>query len=488
VPAEIYDWPAIGRFHNRDVELARLEAWWSDDTSPEPLTLWGRRRVGKSWLFRRLAHGKRAFIHVADRLSAGVQFDRVSKDLEPVLGRRPRIDDIGDLFTAFYRLARDTKTLVVIDEFPYLLGTTAAEQRAALTAVQGVMERERDGSQIKLLLAGSTIATMRDLLQEQNPLHGRLVSYPVSPLDFVHARALMGPSRSAQGPQAEIAHFGIAGGMPRYLNALHGEDLLAAVRDQVLDPGGALFNEPRAVLASELREPAMYFSILSSLAVKPGQTAEIAADLRIHTRDLGPYLQALESLQLVDRYEPVGTKPGARGSTRWRCNDDFVRFWFRFVQPFQGELESGADPAAFLRKRVVPALPEHLSLTFERVLVDWMRRRHGSAAPMVGPWWGGALHGLRARKERFSEEIDVVVLDGRTVLAVAEAKWTNKAMPATVLTDLDDYKLPALTQAGLRVSGAEIVLAAKSGFSDGLREAAASRANVHLVTVEEMFA
>ena len=468
--SEIYSWSAKSQFRNRTRELARLEAWWAD-SSVEPLAIWGRRRVGKSWLFRRLADGKPAVILVADRVSQGLQLQRIARDLEEVIGFRPQLDDIAALFTTLFRLAREQKTLVVIDELPYLLGTSTAEQQANLTTIQAVMEQERDSSQIKLVLAGSTIAVMEELLAEKNPLHGRLVPFAVRPLGFAHARQLMGERRERQGHVEELTHFAISGGMPRYLKALDADNLLNAVTRTVLDPNGALFNEPRTVIASELREPAMYFSILSSLAVKPALATEIATDLRLESRELSPYLQTLESLQLVSRYEPIGGKPRSRGASRWRCDDDFIRFWFRFVEPYQGELEAGADPGAFMRRRV---------------MTEWMRQEHRDLAPVVGSWWGSALHPLRRAKERFSEEIDVVVVDGTKVVAVAEAKWTNSKMRADVLTDLDDYKLPALAQAGFDVSGADIVLAAKVGFSKALRELSAGRPEVRLLPAESL--
>lgn len=138
--------------------------------------------------------------------------------------------------------------------------------------------------------------------------------------------------------------------------------------------------------------------------------------------------------------------------------------------------------------RVQPYLSEHISLTFERVVTEWMRKNYRDAAPQVGSWWGNALNNLRRTHEPSSEEIDVVVLDGRKVLAVAEAKWTNGDMTADVLTDLDNYKLPALAQAGFEVSGADIVLAAKRDFSESLQTLAGTRSNVTLLPAHEMLA
>lgn len=70
---------------------------------------------------------------------------------------------------------------------------------------------------------------------------------------------------------------------------------------------------------------------------------------------------------------------------------------------------------------------------------------------------------MRVTKQRSTEEIDTVTLHGRKVTAVAEAKWTNKPLGAAVFFDRLTFKLPALTQAGYDVTGAEGCGAAVAG-------------------------
>ena len=477
-------WTRAGEFRNRSVELARLERWWRSNER-EPLSLYGRRRVGKSWLFRRFAHGKPAILLVADQVARGMQLERLAAQLEPVLGVRPKLETTADLLRVLLKLAKAQKILIVLDEFPYLLGATQAERKRTLSSLQAVLEEERDHSKAKLLLTGSTIATMEELQLERSPLHGRLVPFPLKPMKFSHARALMDTS----DPLAQLTCYSIAGGMPRYLAALQGRpgarSLLEAVKSQILDPYGPLFNEPRTMLSVELREPTTYFSILATLARNPQHTSDIADKLRLESKELTGYLHTLEQLQLVSRHLPVGAKVAAR-TTQWRCDDDFVRFWFRFVQPHQAELEAGLDPAAVIKRWIVPHLSDHSAITFERIVLEWMRARYTAAAPQVGAWWGPALHALRREQVRTTEEIDVVVLDGRKVLAVAEAKWTNAALSFDVLRDLSSYKLPALQQAGYEVGDVEIVLASRSGFTREVTTAAKGNRRIRLVDAHDI--
>ena len=176
VPA--FSWPLVGAFVNRTEEQARLQAWW-DETTREPVALIGRRRVGKSWLFRRFADGKPAVILVAEHLPAQSQLTRFADILEPLLGVRPDLPDVQTLLRVLFRMAKEQKVLAIIDEFPWMLGTSATEAHQTLTSIQAVMEEERDSSQLRLILCGSQVAQMESLFTEKNPMHGRLRQMPV---------------------------------------------------------------------------------------------------------------------------------------------------------------------------------------------------------------------------------------------------------------------------------------------------------------------
>jgi hypothetical protein len=136
-------------------------------------------------------------------------------------------------------------------------------------------------------------------------------------------------------------------------------------------------------------------------------------------------------------------------------------------------------------RNILPHLADHAALAFEETVVSWVRQQ-SAGATAVGAWWGPSLHRLRAAKERFTEEIDAVALQGRGVSIAAEAKWTTKPLDAGVLADLLDYKLPALTQAGFNTSATELVLVSKSGFTTALRKLADETPRVVLKEASEV--
>jgi AAA+ ATPase superfamily predicted ATPase len=480
-----YDWAARGEFVNRVDDLAQMEAWWEHRTR-DALALVGRRRVGKSWLFRRFAHGKPAVILVADRRLLTTQMARFAQALEPAFGVRPDIPSLAELLRLLYELGRREKLLAVIDEFPFLLPEGRARVET-LTEVQAVMEEHRDASKTKLMLCGSLVSQMESLLAAENPLHGRLRKLDVWPLTFAESK---GMTASRDTPEQRITRFAVAGGMARYLADLGNGPVRDAVCKNVLDYRSQLFDDPRTVLEQELRNPATYFSILEALAVGPASTERLSDKLQLKSTQLSFYLDTLRAMRLLSSSMPVGAPDGSR-AYKHRVSDGFIRFWFRFVFGNQDALQQGLAPRDLWDGAIEPYLADFVASTFEDLCARYTRRVYGARAQRVGGWWGPSLNQHRQARERFTEEIDIVAAHRRKLVLVGECKWTAGPMRKRVLDDLLEYKLPAVEQEGrLKVSreGLTVVLFARSGFSGDLRAAAQADSAVTLVALDGLVA
>lgn len=476
---DVFKFPARDRFRDREADLARMEDWWSGKEA-NALALYGRRRVGKSWLLRRFADGKPAVVLVADRRAQAPQLDRFAVALEPLLGVRPVLDGVPSLLEALYTLAERERVLAVIDELPYLLPTGERDRDEVLTAIQAVME-ERDGSRLKLVLCGSYIGQMERLLT--GPLRGRLTGLLVEALDFGQAAVYLDADARAID---KVERYAVAGGMSLYLDEL-GMDgsLRRRVCSRVLDPRGPLFNDPREVLDEELRSPGIYYSLLEELSTGKRSLADLAAALGRRTPDLQGYLKTLRGMQIVDRHAPVTAREDMRNH-RWSLSDGFMRFWFRFVFPYQEDLKTGLAPSVLYREEIESRLADHVSPAFEAMCRQWVLRT--GAATRSGAWWGNALSEHRRTKARMSEEVDVVGLVRSRVAVVGECKWTKEPMALEVLEDLHAYKIPAMREARVRFAkdGPRTVLFSRSGFRDDLIQAAEQRGDVTLISVERL--
>jgi uncharacterized protein len=480
---ENFKWTLASEFLNRDQELAQLSRWWKE-RNRRLVAMYGRRRVGKSWLFRAFANGKPAIVLVAEAGARGAQLRKLATALETPLGLRPELAGVPDLFRVLYRLGREEKVLAVIDEFPHLLPSGQAERRAMLTAIQAVIEEEQDASQTKFILCGSQIGSMERLLAEESPLHGRLYRFYVSPLGPDECA----PFIEAESPRDWIERFSVSGGMPMYLDELgRGGRLKNLLAENVLGHLGSLFEEPPYVLQQELQRPAIYFSILDEIALRPRALRDLSNALGTSSTSLTEYLRTLQGMRIIDRELPITSEKGTSGY-RYRLTDGFFRFWFRFVRPFASELESGLKPTDLWTAEIEPVLPDHIAPAFEELCRRWVRANLGDEASRVGTWWGPALDELRVNHERETEEIDVVGLRRGRVSLVGECKWTSKPVSVSLLRDIEKYKLPALAQTGVKIrkGGPPVVLFSRSGFTNGLVNAARDNERIRLVKLEEL--
>lgn len=475
-----FEFPMRDQFLDRVDQLDRLEAWWSS-AEKMPINLYGRRRVGKSWLFRMFADGKPAQLLVAHKVAPGAQLSKFAKELEPLIGVVPDLPDLAALFTVLFRAAQTEKLLVVIDEFPWLLPSRGSAADRELTKVQAVFEQERDASQLKLILCGSEVRQMEALQCEKNPMHGRLIPMHLQPLPYPEAALFL----TDLDPIGRFERYAIAGGMPRYLSTLGSEpDLRVTLAQHLLSQNAPLWDEAKTVLEQELKEPRLYFAVLETLSTGDKQINEIAQAVKETGSNVSKYLDTLEKLGIVSRRLPIGSDSSARNG-QWHLLDAFFRFWFRFVFPFQDELESGLAANDLFDGIIAESLNDHVAGEFERWCQRWTRTNRGTKALRVGSWWGPATTEARDAEGRHTDEIDVVGLrQGKKVTVVGEAKWRNKLLDASILNDLRAYKIPALEAAGFKLQpDSEILLFSRSGYTQGLIDAADADEQVTLVDV-----
>jgi uncharacterized protein len=335
----------------------------------------------------------------------------------------------------------------------------------------------------QLLLCGSQIGTMTNILRSRAPLHGRARPLHLQPFSFPVAREFLNAYQGAK----LVDRYAIAGGMPRYLNLLNRSgSFKSLICNTLLNQNGTLFQEPRTVLEMELTETGIYFSLLEALAkTKEMDWGDLVNESGVDSGTASKYMRVLQDLGIVERTAPAFAHHGNGRRHRYRVRDPLTRFWFRFVFPFQDALSSDLSPDAHYARNVEPYLSEHVSVAFEDICRSWVAREYQHTTDSVESWWGNALNRFRADGSRMSEEIDIVGSHRRTATVIGEVKWTKAPMPKSVLVDLRTFKIPALQQTKIDVEPAEIVLISKSGFAPDLEtEAAAS--GVRLVRLAEV--
>jgi uncharacterized protein len=160
----------------------------------------------------------------------------------------------------------------------------------------------------------------------------------------------------------------------------------------------------------------------------------------------------------------------------YQIDDHFLRFWFRYVHPNQGEFALGLTDAIF-EGRILPDLDHFAATAFEEAARGFVAHlaQHGQLGFLperVGGWWDR------------DAEIDVVAFSHAEKAAlVGECKWSKHPLGTNILDDLKS-KAQVLMQK-TEIKKVRFALFARSGFTPAL-EALAKAEGVGLFTVEAM--
>ncbi len=438
-------------FYDRDDELAALHSA-VDSPGHAFYVVYGRRRVGKTTLLKEFCADRPHIYYLAAQEAQHRQREKFVEQVAESFGDRvPRIDRWDDAFDYLGDRLTVADRIVIIDEFPYLVD----ENDSLPSYIQAFVDERLQATDSMLVLCGSSVSTMESaVLGHESPLYGRRTGQiDLQPFSFQQATAVIG-----YDILDTIRSYSVTGGTPMYLTLFDYDRSLAEnIQTHVLSSTAVLYNEPEFLLRTELRNPARYLSILESVALGHTTPNEISGATGIDSGPLSKYLQTLRRLRLLDREIPVTASGQKSKRSRYRVGDEFLRFWFRYVEPNRSSIEEA--PSIVFDGTIDPDLPTHVATTFEDVCTEavWELCRRGTLDlyATVGRWWYG------------EDEIDIVGLaPGDDRILFAECKWTSDPVGYGLVDELrataDEVRW------GPADRSERFALFSKSGFTDDL--------------------
>jgi AAA+ ATPase superfamily predicted ATPase len=474
------------KFVGRKRELQTLEKLLQ---SPQAglLILYGRRRVGKTWLvthFLEQHQDIHAFYWMATTHNEAYQLRDFSQAIlrhDPRLAAPPTPDfTFAGWEDALNHLAdivvlNTQSHLIILDEFTYLL----RNEPAISSVFQKVWDHRLSKiPQLKLALTGSLIGMMaRQVISYQAPLYGRATSQiRLRPLPYAALTELF-PERTAV---ERVSIYGVTGGVPAYLELFtRTNDFKSALQGHGLDAGSILLSDPPVILYEQLQDPQSYESVLSAIAGGFHQWSDIAKMAIVTDTALGHYLKVLQELEIIEKREPIFSRPsGKRG--RYYMRDHFLRFYYRFIVPQLGNIARDYQEVAVdrIEAELQPFLGTHV---FEELCQEWVWAAAAAGQldfrpEEVGSYW-------RVHRSQ-GVQLDVVAAAPREKkLLIGEAKWSQGTLSRRLLTDLmaRSQRMPQVAEGWTT----QYVLFAREGFTEALREEARAR-NALLVSLDQL--
>jgi AAA+ ATPase superfamily predicted ATPase len=411
---------------DRERELQALE-----DAASSPrgqlVVVWGRRRVGKTFLLQAFGERRRTIHYTATQQSAPIELAAFTDAVRAGLGSDglPAGYAFPDWSAALEFVtdrAGDRRLVVVLDEFPYLAGSTAGIE----SIVQRWWDRQGRSSRVMLVLCGSAVAYMGQIGGAAAPLHQRATAtIRVAALDYRAA----GQFVAALAPAERAVVYGILGGTPLYLDQW---DAHASRRANLLrlfgSPASPLVDAAELVLSGELPELENAFRILQAVAIGKTRQSEIADYARVAVERP---LRRLAMLGLLERRVPALDDPARSKRAIYRVADPYFAFWFRFIAGNRAHIARGLG-AQLVDNRILPELDGYMGGVFEDIAREHARHLAATGeleADRVEAWWSADGQ----------HEIDLVGVSGGGIGFIGEAKWSGRPLSAAVLGRLEEH-------------------------------------------------
>jgi AAA+ ATPase superfamily predicted ATPase len=315
------------------------------------------------------------------------------------------------------RLAEHEPLLVVIDEAPRL--SSAAGNFGDV--VSAVWENHVREHKLMLVLSGSAVAVMEEMLGPKGGLHRRPgLELRMDPFTFREAIEFLPDLDGEQFVQAYAA----CGGYPLHLRRWSSE-LSVAVNLETLafTPGGLLLRDAPDILSEDLDWRGGYERVLVAMSGGARRRSRIAG--RAQQR-IDYTLDRLQRAGYVRQVRPIGA--GIGSDPLYEIADDYVSFWFSVLRDDVDLIEGGQGQA--VRELTNGRWQAHVARILESGAREHVKHMIGSGElprdTIVGRWWLDE-----------TAEVDVCALapDGGPVL-VGECKWTSRAISNRELSDL----------------------------------------------------
>ena len=292
----------IMKFYGRETERKKLNSMFCTDGQMISL-IYGRRRIGKSELIRQVLKETelKSIYYECKQTTEQNNVDSLSELVGETFDfPKPAFADMESLLRFLFRTSEKKPLILVLDEYPYL-----RENLKGLDSVlQSVIDEYRDRSNMKLIICGSYVDTMKELLAKQNPLYGRIdLTLNLKPMDYYES-ALFYPDFSDED---KVRIYSVFGGIPYYNRLIDGKK---SVRENIIEliasPGARLENEVSMYLSSEISKITNANEVFEALAKGFSRYKDILDQSHVSSGPaLVDVLDKLIRMDVVDKITPI---------------------------------------------------------------------------------------------------------------------------------------------------------------------------------------
>lgn len=421
------------------------------------LVVYGQRGVGKTTLVKEFARSKPSAYYLARCTSAREQCFQWASELSAKGATISKYPAYKELFEQCMVSDKTGKRVLIIDEFHHLVKADDKFMQELISFVKSY------GSVQPVMVVLCTSASG----WVENSMIRKMGSMALAIKGLLKVRELkfdeMARIYSGFTKEQCIEIYAALGGIPGLWNSF--SDKLSVKENMIqylLNRESRLHEEMTVFMAEELREPAVYNTILASLANGCNKLNDIYKHTGFSRAKISVYLKILMELDLVEKVFSYDT-PGRANSQKgiYRINNPYVRFYFRYLFPNQSMIQE-CDCEAVYEAIVKDTYADFVEDAYRRICGEYLAGRYSD----IGEWIGK------------TGNIDIIATDTEGNHMVAACAYSKKMT-------YEDLEWLQFVMKKAKVSEAQIMLFSERGFDERLQKEAAKE-GIKLLSILEI--
>lgn len=381
----------------REAEIEVLNRLY-ESKNAEFLAIYGRRRVGKTFLVTQYFKNKGIFFELTGSPNATTkeQLFNFHDEFCSIFQRETKepktwAEAFGRLRNAIKKIPASQKVIIFFDELPWL----APSKSRFLQALDYNWNRHFSRmSNVLLIVCGSSVFWMvNQIVNNKGGLYGRLSAHlRIAPFTLATTEQYL-QSRGVYLPRAQICEiYMVTGGVPKYLSYLEpGMSAAQCIHSLCFTPQSPLVGEFYKLYDSLFRHSKPHFAIVQVLAGRHhGLTrAELVREAKLaNTGRTGKVLTELLESGFIMLMPAIGKQIR---ESRYYLSDEYSRFYLNWIEPAKTSILQGIDPNYWLQHQSTQSWRIWAGYTFESLCLKHLGNvknalRIGAVITTAGYW------------------------------------------------------------------------------------------------------
>jgi len=428
--------------------------------------IYGRRRIGKSELIKKVFFKKKVMIFEGlENRPKQTQIESFLFQLSHMSNepfKHKKVKTWREAFMILYETIKKNKCHIVFDEFQWM-----ANYRSEIVS-ELKMIWDLYLSNIKpvtLILCGSIASFMTTKVVRSNALYGRVDL-------MIHLKGFLLPDTkkmlSNKGTDEILDAQLILDGVPKYLDLIKNKSsILIGIDELAFTETGYLTDEYERIFVSHFGRNPEYEQIINALAMNPyglfrSQISELTSV--DSGGGLTKHLNNLESAGFIRSITPLH-KGYKSKLIQYVLSDAYLRFYFAFIRPNLKKIKSGFQKNIFKKIAQSGKYYNWLGRSFEYLCMTHAERiseilGFSGIEYTLGPYFNAKT------KQDSGVQVDILFNRKDNVLTLCEAKYCIRPIGIEIIQDIEK-KVNILNHQFQRKT-IQKVLISKSGATQNL--------------------